>query len=809
MPKPGSAARLLKRGYCATVAPAKKWGSTPACYVSVLRREFHQQSAVVAAHAVGHATTRSTYKEVRGRNDDFDFEIQDHDNVRGVRYTQDESSAPADHFDHGLPIQQGGFVSKAEHQGALIRKVLHPRTTRLKHLLSSSEVHNPNTSTSADCYRREFLQLAQQLHPDRNRHPDASRAFEKLNALWDNYKNAKNLSLSTSSQFGSSKSKSATSTNEIQQADAGADIIDHGYHVHALEGNGRGAATTKTRNSSTSWFVRGISPLPEINRKSSEREVAYSMCERFTRAQRAQSSDDILRKRLALQSVLNEVSSANSRKPPVRIPKAALHPVFVQHYETEFRLRACGAFGRSVLSSLNRSRHAQVPPGYLLTRALDFLLERSRQKHAGEKEFPVPLGDDAAFFTAVENCLRREWRVELLQAYHSAYLEAAPKLDAAWRDLLFAARDTARKAGFLCLADIQNSMLCVHEKNPQKKGMELIGPLMKSFSDWFAREAQRLFDPRFFEETRQEDELVQKQPNEYSHPSHETSSSRSRGRPSHSRESGNNVSTNRGQATSLVKPGKNKVDENAKTYYSTNHAATNYSTKRQGLSMSKDLSVVADLPVLTAQCMPHFFQRGSSGGARRAGSNSRHSLAPSVVVVDKGFDFFFSLLGNYLGLTFVKDPSVSQLQENLFEVQVFSKNQEQESTFTGASAEGNTNIGKKTSSIFTSRSVAVGDTDSNSSTTTSGFPENKRLTKKGDKNYLGTIQVNLGGPSMPGLAPSAEFLHPKLVRIRNLRAEVIDVDGRREHRLVLLSDLLSTIHELGHALHMLHTPNKD
>eukprot|EP00392_Amoebophrya_sp_AT5.2_P005757 g5767.t1 len=590
-------------------------------------------------------------------------------------------------------------------QAAIVKRVLHPRTSRIDQLyplVAKNPVgasSTPEEDITDSFTRKDFLQLLQVVHPDKNSHPDAALAFDKLQKLWE----AHAQGASYDEEIDGGSTTSATSRRSRREHDR-----------RSRTRAGTSAEDENRRSSDQNTVVEqghfaNISPVPEVDAHSTPQEVEYSMCERSVQAMRIKHTDEAILARRQLMAVLTKIDKCNLRKKPLAIRKSLLDGVNDADRELEFRLRCFGTLGglcweRYRIAKSNPKSDFRNWSSWPVRALTKFFVAWSHRFHSSdqhsefaseEQYIPIKLSERVVSLVA-QYCTNPHTRREILTAYHREFVDGkfAAELNDSWEKLLLDSHRAAVQAGFGSVADVQNSMLCVHERDVKKKGWDTVSPLMNVFAEWFRRDVE----PK------------------------------------------------------LARAG-----------------VGNAFVARRSSPAAKmaDLCPVSDLPTVLRYCMPYVTR-----------TIDRATDVPQAILVDRDFGLLLSIIGNLLHLDIEKENANAVLTgSSMLVYQVYDR---------------------KKKSLYEKK-------------TASATPPNSTTREGKSQNFhLGTLEFNfkqnaLGGGSKNALQnASARFMRKGYVRMENLSGDLIN----ETHRAILLTNLKAVVHELGHALHFLHTPHQ-
>ncbi|CAD7966800.1 unnamed protein product [Amoebophrya sp. A120] len=768
-------------------------------------------------------------------------------------------------------------------QAALVRRILHPRTKRIDQLFSSLPQKGRERETASDTTssgnraaatrrksvtldRKDFLQLLQQVHPDRNSHPDAAQAFAKLQNLWQVYsdadtsgrggeaKDAAEEATASSSTAGggvherSSGSRNAGPANSRtvrQQRTASSDVDD--VLADLLNDQHRGGSAFSSAGtkppSSTNLQDFAFSPVPELDLHSPASDIEHSMCERSAQAMRIQFTDEILQARSELLNALQRIDAANWKKKPVKILKRDLQGLNRDEDRLlELKLKCFGFLGNFCWERYRVARSRQQLPGVVVKKCMDALLWYSRKFHCGGDDdvVPIKLSDRIVNQIVLQYCTNPTTRKRIAIEYHKAFMEYEEKakvevehaqnemtflpansrskatkttrnLTDLWENLLLEANKVANQAGFNSVADVQNSMLCVHERvgvlddKMSDKKQSAIFPLMQSFSHWFSEEV-----------------FKNKAGNEKAQALREVMQLDHAGAASGSWGGTQNWSGRRASGP----PPPNTVNLQANKVGGGTRAAGPAAAAAEENKARNAYHVVSDLPAILRHCMPYL--------TRTIDRVQTASCGPQAILVDKDFELLMSILGSILQVKIVKEDLLNHVA-----AAGTSSSRTTPSASAGAAANRAGPIKKEEEDHHRDHihqpTTAKTTADSTSPpkfyalrskplayhvfrTTTNGASTTSRLQlqvddltpKHSNPNFLGTIEFNFKQNSLSATSKNAlqnacaQFVQPKFVRMMNLSGDLVSKDCRA----ILLTNLRAVVHELGHAMHFLHTPHQ-
>ncbi len=207
-----------------------------------------------------------------------------------------------------------------------------------------------------------------------------------------------------------------------------------------------------------------------------------------------------------------------------------------------------------------------------------------------------------------------------------------------WENLLLEANKVANQAGFNSVADVQNSMLCVHEKvgvvddKMSDKKQSAILPLMQSFSHWFSDE---VFKNKAGNEKAQSlREVMQLD---------------------HAAASGSWGGTQNwsGRRASGPPPPNNINLQANKVGGGTSRAAGPAAAAAEENKARNAYHVVSDLPAILRHCMPYL--------TRTIDRVQTASCGPQAILVDKDFELLMSILGSILQVKIVKEDVLNHV----------------------------------------------------------------------------------------------------------------------------------------------------
>ncbi len=446
------------------------------------------------------------------------------------------------------------------------------------------------------------------------------------------------------------------------------------------------------------------------------------------------------------------------------------------------------------------AKSRQQLPGVVVKKCMDALLWYSRKFHCGGDDdvVPIKLSDRIVNQIVLQYCTNPTTRKRIAIEYHKAFMEYEEKakvevehaqnemtflpansrskttkttrnLTDLWENLLLEANKVANQAGFNSVADVQNSMLCVHEKvgvvddKMSDKKQSAIFPLMQSFSHWFSDEV-----------------FKNKAGNEKAQALREMMQLDHAGAASGSWGGTQNWSGRRASGP----PPPNNVNLQANKVGGGTRAA-GPAAADEGNKARNAYHVVSDLPAILRHCMPYL--------TRTIDRVQTASCGPQAILVDKDFELLMSILGSILQVKIVKEdvlnrvaaagatssrttPSASagaaanRAGPNIKEEEDHHRDHVHQAKTTADST------GPPKFYALRSKPLAYHvfrTTTNNAASTTSGLhlQVDDLTPKHSNPNFLGTIEFNFKQNSLSATSKNAfqnacaQFVQPKFVRM--------------------------------------------